>query len=129
MSSPKSRPKSSSRARVRRRTRQLRQTISNMDYLASGTLHIRTKQCGRKNCRCAENPEARHGPYHEWSRREDGRLLHSVVTPKQAELLTAALDNYREILEILELWQRLTAQEILETADSRDRASPWKRSR
>jgi hypothetical protein len=129
MSSPKSRPKSASRVRLRQRTKQLRQAISDMDYVASGTLHVRTKVCGRKNCRCAVDPEARHGPYHEWSRRENGRLLHSVVTPEQAALLTTALDNHRELLELLELWQRLTTQEILETADSADHVSPWKRSR
>jgi hypothetical protein len=129
MSSPKSRPKSARRARLRQRTKQLRQAISDMDYVASGTLHVRTKVCGRKNCRCAVDPEARHGPYHEWSRRENGRLLHSVVTPEQAALLTTALDNHRELLELLELWQRLTTQEILETADSADHVSPWKRSR
>ncbi len=129
MSSPKNKPKSSRRVRVRQRTKQLRQTINDMDYVASGTLHIRTKQCGRRNCRCAQGSQARHGPYHEWSRREGGRLLHSVVTPEQARLLTAALGNHRELLELLELWQRLTTQEILETADSTDHASPWKRSR
>jgi len=129
MSTPKNMPKPSRRVRVRQRTKQLRQTINNMDYVASGTLHIRTKQCGRANCRCAEDPQARHGPYHEWSRREGGRLLHSVVTPVQAGLLTGALDNYHELLELLEQWQRLTTQEILDTADSADHARPWKRSR
>ena len=56
-----------------------------MDYVASGTLHSRTKVCGRSNCRCADDPSARHGPYHEWSRRTGGRLVHHVITAQQAE--------------------------------------------
>ncbi len=102
-----------SRNRVRQRTKQLRRAISAMDYVASGTLHIRTTLCGRKNCRCAREPDARHGPYHEWSRRQDGKLLHSSVTPKQAQLLLLAIANHKQIRALLALWQRETTKELL----------------
>jgi hypothetical protein len=90
-----------------------------MDYLASGTLHTRTKVCGRKNCRCAEDPNARHGPYFEWSRRQDGCLIHSIISEQQAVLLARAIDNYREVLRLLALWERETAAELLSTPPSR----------
>ncbi len=84
-----------------------------MDFVASGTLHSRTKVCGKTNCKCATDPEARHGPYHEWSRRIDGKLRHSVVSSSQAELLRRAIANHREILALLHLWKDKTAAEIL----------------
>jgi len=84
-----------------------------MDYAASGHLHLRTKVCGRPNCSCAQDPDARHGPYYQWSRRQDGRQLNSVITLQQAELLSRAIDNYREIQRILKLWEHETATEIL----------------
>ena len=99
--------------RLRSRTHALRRAIAALDLLASGTVHVRTKVCGRHNCRCADDVNARHGPYHEWSRRVNGRLLHSVVTPKQAKLLTAAIDNHRKLQQLLDRWQRETAAEIL----------------
>ena len=102
-----------SRKRVRERTRALRRAINARDFVASGTVHQRTKVCGRKNCRCAVDPAARHGPYYEWSRRQDGRLLHSVVNPEQAELLTRAIQNYREIQQLLLRWEYETAKEVL----------------
>jgi hypothetical protein len=40
-------------------------------------------------------------------------LLHSVVTPKQAELLTRAIQNYREIQQLLLRWEHETAKEVL----------------
>jgi len=101
------------RGKIRQRTKDLRRTINALDYVASGTLHVRTKVCGKKNCRCAVDLEARHGPYYEWSRREQGKLSHSVVTPEQAELLTKAIKNYREILALLKRWERETVAEIL----------------
>ena len=107
------RSKRPSRTRARERTRELRRTISAMDFVASGTLHKRTKICGRKNCRCARDPAARHGPYYEWTRRHDGRLLHSVLTTEQAALLTRAIDNYRQIKQLLVCWEQETAKEVL----------------
>ena len=105
--------KKPSRNSVRQRTRELRRAINALDFVASGTLLKRTKVCGRKNCRCAVDPAARHGPYYEWSRRQDGRLLHSVVSPEQAELFTRAIQNYRKIQQLLVLWERETAKEVL----------------
>lgn len=104
--------------RLHQRIRQLREAISTMEYVASGTLHTRTKRCGRKNCRCAEDPAARHGPYHEWSRREDGRLVHTIVTQQQAYLLDLAIQNYRKILALLTHWRSEATKEILDTDDT-----------
>ena len=98
---------------LRARTQALRRAIAALDLLPSGTVHVRTKVCGHKNCRCAQDVNARHGPYHEWSRREDGRLLHSVVTPEQAKLLTEAINNHRKVQQLLDRRERETAAEIL----------------
>ena len=107
--------KRASRSRMRRRTKELRRAIGAMDYVAAGTLHTRTKVCGRNNCRCAEDPDARHGPYYEWSRRKDGRLVHSIISEQQAALLARAIDNYREVQRLLTLWQGETEAELLST--------------
>lgn len=113
MSSPNKSNKATSRRRLRQRTKELRQAISSMAFVTSGTLHTRTKICGRKNCRCAEDPAARHGPYHEWGRRVQGRLLHHIVTPQQAKLVERAISNLREIQRLLAEWERQTVAEIL----------------
>lgn len=84
-----------------------------MDFVASGTLHTRTKVCGRPNCRCAVDPNARHGPYHEWSRRQNQRLLHRVITDEQAKLFAEAIANNRKIQQLLACWEQETATEIL----------------
>ncbi len=109
-----------SRTRVRENTRELRRTINLMDFVASGTIHKRTKVCGRQNCRCATDPAARHGPYYEWSRRQDGRMVHSVITPAQAQLFTQAIQNYREIKQLLGRWERETAKEVLHPGSQKD---------
>ena len=98
---------------LRQRTAKLRRRISAMDYACSGTLHSRTKVCGQPACRCANDPAARHGPYHEWSRRKEGRLVHSVLGPEQASLVERAIANRREIERLLAIWEEESTLEIL----------------
>ena len=107
------RPTKPSKRRIKERARELKKKIARMDFVASGTLHTRTKVCGRKNCKCATDPEERHGPYHEWSRRKGGKLQHKVVSASQADLLQHAIANHREIRALLAQWEDETASEIL----------------
>jgi hypothetical protein len=103
--------------KLRQRTRTIREALEALTLLGSGTLTTRTKVCGQKSCRCALDPAARHGPYHEWTRRVEGRYRHSVVSPRQAELLQRAIANYREAQRLLRLWEAETAKLILESED------------
>jgi hypothetical protein len=106
-------PKKPSAGRLRLRTNDLRRAISAMDYACSGTLHSRTRPCGKANCRCATGKDAWHGPYHEWSRRKEGRLVHSVLSPDQTALIRRGIANRRQIDRLLALWEDETAAEVL----------------
>lgn len=101
------------RRQVKSQTRALRREIAGFDLLAWGTILTRTKICGRKSCPCASDPARRHGPYHEWSRVEDGRLAHTILSPEQAELLRAAIANFRRLEELLEQWKSETVGAVL----------------
>jgi hypothetical protein len=100
---------------MRQRTKALRDAIGAMDFVTSGTLHTRTKCCGNPNCRCATDPAARHGPYFEWSRRKDNRLVHKIVSPQQAAYVAQAIANHREIRKLLALWEEETVATLLDT--------------
>ena len=93
--------------------RRIRQAIVAMDLVCAGTVLKRWKLCGRPNCRCAEDPAARHGPYYEWSHRQDGRLRHNLLSPQQAEQMVRAIKNQRQILALLARWNQETARRIL----------------
>jgi hypothetical protein len=108
------------RERVHQRIAEIRQQISALDYACSGTLLHRTKVCGKPSCRCAQDPNARHGPYYEWNRREQGRLVHRVVSPEQAEIIRRAISNYRTIQRLLRKWDRETTR-IVEAKNQRIR--------
>jgi len=113
--------KQKQRKKIRSRTSEIRKAITSMDLLSSGTLHTRMKSCGRPNCRCANDPDALHGPYYEWNRWIDGRLAHRIVSEEQAELVERAIENQREAKRLLSLWERETAEEILSIGKPRKR--------
>ena len=98
---------------ARRRIEEIRNQIDSFDLICSGSLIERTKTCGKSNCRCATDPGARHGPYHEWSWREGGRLVHKIVSPDQALRLRQAIGDYRKIQALLTLWERESSRIIL----------------
>jgi len=83
-----------------------------MDYLCSGTLLERMKRCGKPGCRCAHDPDARHGPYYEWGHMRAGRLVHRTVTPEQAAILRLAIANYRKAKELMQSWEDETERLI-----------------
>jgi hypothetical protein len=99
---------------IRGLTQELREAIESLDYFCNGTLLSRTKTCGRPNCRCAKDPSARHGPYYEWTRMKNGRLVHSSVSREQAALLERALANARQVQELLKRWHELSEADILD---------------
>jgi hypothetical protein len=90
----------------------IRSAFAEVEYICSGTLHTRMKACGKPGCRCAQDPQARHGPYYEWGHMVGGKLAHRVVTLQQAELLQHAIDNHRHAKRLLRAWEEQTERLI-----------------
>lgn len=95
------------------RIERVRRQILGMDLLCPGSIVKRFNTCGKPGCRCASDPSARHGPYYIWSRRENGRLVQTVVSPDQAKALQRAIRQHRKVLDLLARWGRESARRIL----------------
>lgn len=108
-------------AQARERIAHIRNALGTVDYLCSGTLLKRLKVCGKPGCRCAQDPQARHGPYYEWGRMKGGKLVHKMLSPKQAATLRLAIANYRRVRKLLRDWENQT-ERLIEYEDA-DRGS------
>ena len=91
--------------RALERIARIREALSAIDYLCSGTLLQRTKVCGKPGCRCAQDPSARHGPYFEWGHMKGGKLVHRTVTSEQATILQLAIANHRKAKKLMQAWE------------------------
>lgn len=95
------------------RIARIREQILTVELLCPGSLVTRYNTCGKAGCRCAQDPAARHGPYYIWSRREEGRLVQTVVSASEAKALKRAIGNHRKVLDLLVRWGRESAKLIL----------------
>jgi hypothetical protein len=100
-------------AQARQRIAQLQEELARLDYICAGTLQHRTRVCGKPSCRCAHDPAARHGPYYEWGRLEQGRLVHSQLTRDEAQRFILAMRKYRRLKRLLRKWQQESVQAML----------------
>lgn len=110
--------------RLRARIEEIKKQILELDLIVSGTLHRRTKVCGKPGCRCATDREARHGPYYEWGRIEGQRRISTTVSPEKGGRLRAALRNQRRLKTLVRRWGRESVRLLdAEIAASRERGT------
>ncbi len=94
--------------------------LTAIDYLCSGTLLKTLMKCGKPNCRCQQDPSARHGPYYRWGHMQAGKLIQRYVSPEQAVVLRRAIANYRRAKKLMRAWEMETERII----DAKARRNP-----
>ena len=104
-----------------RRIDKLRHEIASIDLICAGSLIERMKKCGKPNCRCADDPDARHGPYYEWSRLIDGHMVHKVISAEQARQLQSAIENHRKLQNLLLKWKEETMAILFQDQNRKSR--------
>lgn len=66
-----------------------------------GSLIKRFMPCGKPSCRCAKDPEARHGPYFEWTRKVGGKTVSVRLSRAQAPIYKEWIKNDRRLEKII----------------------------
>jgi uncharacterized protein DUF6788 len=61
-----------------------------------GSLSERTIKCGKPGCACAQDPKARHGPYHSLTQAVEGKTRSRFLTAEQAPLARQQIDAGRK---------------------------------
>ena len=57
--------------------------------------------CGKTTCRCHRDPDARHGPYHYWTRKARGKTVGMHLTEDEVVLYQEWIENNRELERIV----------------------------
>jgi len=80
-----------------------------------GTVSTAMAKCGKKNCRCQEDPAALHGPYYRWTGKIDGKITTKTLTQELAKECERRIRNYEKLQKIVE--------ELLQKGSD---SAPWK---
>src|SRR4030067_1320157 len=74
-------PKSDDTPLAMRRARyaQLKEELRSLGFVCVGSLQTRYLECGKAACHCHDDPANRHGPYHYWTRKVQGRTVAVLI--------------------------------------------------
>jgi hypothetical protein len=71
-----------------------------------GSVSERSMKCGRRVCRCQEDPQARHGPYYSLTRAEGGKTQSRYLSAEQAALAREQVEAGQQFRRHVEAyWQ------------------------
>ena len=79
-------------------------------FALPGTLADRMTRCGRANCRCHADPPRLHGPYHQWTRKKDGKTATRILSDDQLADYQPWFDNHRRLRELIAELEALSLQ-------------------
>jgi hypothetical protein len=85
--------------------------LAKAGFILPGTLTERMTRCGHANCRCHADPPQLHGPYHQWTRKKDGKTATRILTDDQLADYQPWFDNQRWLRDLITELETLS-QEI-----------------
>ena len=86
--------------------RNLARQLSEPKPMRRGTLSVQYLRCNKPGCGCADQPDARHGPYYRVVRVVEGKTRSRHVPSAKADLLREQVDAGQEFRRHVEAyWQ------------------------
>ena len=85
--------------------------LTQAGFILPGTLTERMTRCGYANCRCRADPPQLHGPYHQWTRKINGKTVTRILSDDQLADYQPWFDNQRRLRDLITELETLS-QEI-----------------
>lgn len=97
------------------RYRTLAAALAEVGFISRGSVVASYTTCGKAGCRCAGDPDARHGPYWQWTCAVRGRTVGKRLTASEAALYRQWIANQRALDHIVSRMQEVSrrASQIL----------------
>jgi hypothetical protein len=98
--------------KYRERYAQLKDELPNLGFVCVGSLQTRLLECGKASCHCHDDPANRHGPYHYWTRKVQGRSVAVLVSEEHAVLYRRWITNNRTLDRVVHQMRKLSARAL-----------------
>src|SRR6266699_1015550 len=83
------------------RFEELKSALTQIEYCSKGTVLARMIKCVRPKCLCGVNPKKRHGPYFEWTYKQNGKTVNVRLTAETVPIFQSAAKQYRALKSTL----------------------------
>ena len=94
-------PTPAQQARAAAITAEITARLADLAYALPGTVAGRLTRCGHPGCRCHADPPQLHGPYHQWTRKKNGRTSTRILTDDQLADYGPWFDNHQRLRELI----------------------------
>ena len=118
-------------AAYERRYRELAHKLSQIGWIASGSVASRTERCNKASCACASDPARRHGPYWHFTAKVGGKTVNKRLSERDAGLYNEWIANDRTVRSLLAEMREVAvkAQALMLAGGPSDRSRPGPRRR
>jgi hypothetical protein len=97
-------------------------------FTVPGSLQTRFFECTRQNnCRCHEDSTKRHGPYHYWSRKVDGKLVATSLSEEQLVFVRESIENARRLERLVKQMHEESLRAVAKLCSSEQQTRPPRR--
>lgn len=97
-------------AEYERRYRELAGQIATIGLIHSGSVTRRYTRCGTPSCKCHADPPQLHGPYYQWTAKDNGKTITRRLNPAEAQLYQEWISNDRQLRHILQQMRQIAAK-------------------
>ena len=94
-------PTPAQQARAQAIAAEITALLAGSAFALPGTVAGRLTRCGHPGCRCHADPPQMHGPYHQWTRKKDGKTATRILSDDQLADYAPWFDNHRRIRELV----------------------------
>ena len=94
-------PTPAQEAQAARIAAQITRHLTGTGFILPGTVTERMTRCGHPSCRCHADPPQPHGPYHQWTRKKNGKTATRILTDDQFADYGPWFDNHRRLRELI----------------------------
>jgi hypothetical protein len=94
-------PTPAQHARAARIAAEIAARLASVSFALPGTLADPMTRCRYPGCRCHADPPQMHGPYHQRTRKKDGRTATRILTEDQFAGYQPRSGNHRRLRELI----------------------------
>lgn len=88
-------------AKDRRTQARIARALAGTGFALPGSITEKWSRCGTPNCRCKADPPQLHGPYLQWTRKQNGKTISRLLSAEQAELYRPWIEQSARLRELV----------------------------
>lgn len=97
-----------------RKFKACRKELNKIGFILTGSITKHYTKCRSPSCRCMKDPDYRHGPYYDWTRKVKGKTVTIRLSKEEADILKEWSDNKKQFYEIIKRMEIITLDAVKE---------------